>query len=131
MHPERTGRETTSDSPRYPGTSRCSSVGDPGRGDPRLGQRESALAQAESVLKNDPTSSRILYHAARVLARVGGASPTLRQRERTLDVLRRMILAMPAGDREKFWKDRVTSDTAFRPLRHLAAFDRIPTTTNR
>ena len=88
-------------------------------------------SQADAVLKHDPASSRVLYHAARVLARVGGPSPTLRQRDRTLDVLRRTMLAMPASDRAKFWKDRVANDSAFRPLRNLAAFDKIPTATNR
>jgi tetratricopeptide (TPR) repeat protein len=92
-----------------------------------LGKRELAVEQVEAVLKGQPTSSQVLYRAARVLARVGGSGSGRHKHDRTIDVLRRAVKAMPEAERGKFWKERVRNDEVFRPLRGLAAFDKIPT----
>lgn len=96
-----------------------------------LGKRDLAVAQIEAVLKGEPTASRVLYRAARVLARVGGTGPVGRKHDRTLHILRRAVEALPVSERAKFWKDTVCNDEVFRPLRGLVAFDKIPTGSGR
>jgi tetratricopeptide (TPR) repeat protein len=90
-----------------------------------VGEVKAGLADAEAALRQRPRSPRVLYNVARALARAGAKNDERRYQDRALVVLRQAILQMPAGERGRFWRDKVRRDSAFRPLSSRAGFTRL------
>jgi tetratricopeptide (TPR) repeat protein len=92
-----------------------------GRGSARLelGERRLAVADIEAGLGRRPGSPRVLYSAARGLALLGqgGPGPARELERRSLEVLRQALLALPAADRPRFFREQVRRDGAFRAAR--------------
>jgi tetratricopeptide (TPR) repeat protein len=84
-----------------------------------LGQTKEALADVELALQKPPTQHRLLYAAARVLAR---CSPQPTQALKWLDAA---LESLPAGQRSAFWRERVAPDPALVPLAKLAGFHKL------
>jgi tetratricopeptide (TPR) repeat protein len=91
-----------------------------GRGSARLELKsaKAAVADVEAGLKRKPAAPRVLYHAARTLARAAGASapPSRELEKRAVEVLRQALRAVPAADRPRFFREQVGRDEAFRKL---------------
>jgi tetratricopeptide (TPR) repeat protein len=75
------------------------------------GRNKEALADTQTALRKPPTQHRLLYAAARVLAR------TTAQPATSLKWLEAALEALPPGQRSKFWRERVQKDEAFVTLR--------------
>jgi tetratricopeptide (TPR) repeat protein len=95
---------------------------------------ENALADAEQALRLAPRSPRVQYGAARIFAQVAGsidgqASPTAGELERRATCqdravvhLRQATVLYPTAQRRSFWRDRVATDSAFKPIRSSPDF---------
>jgi tetratricopeptide (TPR) repeat protein len=86
-----------------------------------LGQPREALADVEQALDRPSSSSRVLYAAARVMARAGAA-------ERALRPLEQAVRALPEAERRAFWRDQVRKDAALRAVTLLPGFRRLDET---
>lgn len=100
-----------------------------GRGAARadLGEWRAAVADLEAGLARRPRSARVLYNAARGLARAAGKLPG-QSRElqgRSLAVLRQAIQAVPEADRQRFIREQIRRDEAFRVLSARGSLDRL------
>src|SRR5262249_28405385 len=82
-----------------------------GRGAARLdlNQTREALADVEQGLKCGPRTSRLLYNAARVIARAAARNNDPRQQrkenERAVRLLQEAVKALPEAHRGRLWRD--------------------------
>jgi tetratricopeptide (TPR) repeat protein len=95
----------------------------------KLGQTESAVRDAEELLKATNLKPVRAYGAAAILARAAGlldrASETSRQaarlrslyQSRALDVLNQLLAGLPANERADFWRDYPARDASLAAVR--------------
>lgn len=111
-----------------------------GRGTARvkLGQDRAARADAEEALRRGPRSTRLLFFAARIYAQAAprsakepgqifpaGRTNGPHSQELALQWLRQAVDLLPAGERARFWRDRVLADPAFDSLAHDSGFAKL------
>ena len=93
----------------------------------RLGSIREAAEDAENLAVHAGNDLRHLHAAACLMAQAAGRIVTgrdeaaarqqrARYQERAVALLRQTIESLPAGDRPRFWRDRVQGEAAFRPV---------------
>lgn len=100
-----------------------------GRGTARfeLGETRLAVADVEKALAARPQAARVLYNAARLLARAAITAPrgSGDLRGRAAAALQLAVQATPAPGRGRFWQEQVCRDEVFRPLTATPAFEAV------
>jgi tetratricopeptide (TPR) repeat protein len=104
----------------------------------QLGQHKEAVADAEAALRRGPRDSRHCYNAARVFAEavravdddpaeknLRGQQAREHYEDRAVRLLREALDLRPAAERQKFWKDTVARDPAFKSLHPSLGFRRL------
>jgi eukaryotic-like serine/threonine-protein kinase len=86
----------------------------------RLGRHREAVQDAADALRHGPTSSRLLFNAARIYAQCPGP-----YRERALELIKKALSLLPANERRAFWSTHVRSDAALATLRRHPTFARL------
>jgi tetratricopeptide (TPR) repeat protein len=105
----------------------------------RMGQYEQGLADAEAAVNQGRhESSRLFWNTAHVYAQMmsrlavepGAQNARIgltkaRCFDRALEMLRRALDQVPAGERARFWRQYVAKDALLNPIRGTPGFDRL------
>ncbi|WP_171473495.1 tetratricopeptide repeat protein [Frigoriglobus tundricola] len=97
----------------------------------RGGHAAEAVRDADKALEVGPDRPRTRYSAARIFAQAAGSTPRddpadrvkqRQHRERSLELLRDALGALPKAERAEFWRRNVEHDAALNPLRTTDEF---------
>ena len=87
-----------------------------------LGRHREAMQDATEAIRHGPTSSRLLYNAARIYAQCPAP-----YRGRSLELIEKALSLLPALERRAFWSTHIRPDAALAALRRHPTFARLYT----